>query len=92
MKSEKILKIESELSELKSRARTSGYKNGIPKLPENYQDNSMIGFYKRLSNWKNGLILAENPNGLASHKVKSENIGEFVVSTAALIEHFSAQQ
>ena len=91
MKLEKILKIESELVELKSRARTSGYKNGIPKLPENYQDSSMIGFYKRLSNWKKGLIVAENPNGLLRAEDEVIKNEEFITSTASLAEHFNAQ-
>lgn len=98
MKQEKILEIESELSDLKSRARAVGYKNEIPTLSkklksqtEDLQSSTMTGFYKRLSNWTQKLMIMENPGSLvyAQTKVKQEN--ELNVATASLIEHFSAQ-
>ena len=74
MDKELILKIELELSELKIRARDIGYKNEIPRLPlklknkdEKSQKAVMSGFYKRLLNWKNGLVIMENPGGVPTN-------------------------
>ncbi len=99
MKQEKIAEIELELLELKSRARHAGYKNIIPKLSKKLQSQSneiqesvMMGFRKRLSNWKQGLTIVENPSGMTSAEKESKKEEEFVVSTTALAEHFNAQQ
>jgi hypothetical protein len=69
--------LKNEIVELKSRARTIGYKNGFPKLPKDQHtqasfDNLMIGFEKRLNNWKNGLIQLENPGGTLNGKKRGE--------------------
>lgn len=66
-----------ELTELKSRALSVNYKNGFPKLPkeQNSQaifDNLMIGFEKRLDNWKKGLIQIENPGGTLNGKKRGQ--------------------
>ena len=91
MKQDKIIEIELELLELKSRAKNVGYKNIIPKLPVNPQESVMIGFYKRLSNWKKGLSIVENPSGFIPAEVTAKKEAEFITSTSALAEHFNAQ-
>lgn len=68
-----LKELESELFELKSRANRVGYKNIIPRLPYHKADHLMIGFYKRLHNWKNGLLQFENPGG-----IKRENKIEYI--------------
>jgi len=69
--------LKNEINDLKSRARIIGYKNGFPKLPKEQLtqsafDNLMIGFEKRLQNWKNGLIQLENPGGTLNGKKRGE--------------------
>jgi len=69
--------LKNEIIELKSRARVIGYKNGFPKLPKDQHsqaafDNLMIGFEKRLHNWKNGLIQLENPGGTLNGKKRGQ--------------------
>lgn len=69
--------LRNEIVELKSRARTVGYKNAFPKLPKDQHtqasfDNLLIGFEKRLHNWKNGLIQLENPGGTLNGKKRGE--------------------
>lgn len=91
MKPDKITQIEFELIELKSRARNVGYKNIIPRLPVRFQESVMIGFYKRLSNWKKGLTIVENPSGFIPAEVTAKKEAEFITSTTALAEHFNAQ-
>jgi hypothetical protein len=93
---DKITEVESELSELKSRARNAGYKNVMPKLSEKLkfydeglQEGIMCGFYKRLSNWKQGLIIMENPGGLVYANVLAKKEEELKISTNALMEHFN---
>jgi len=73
MKSTISEQLKNEISDLKNRARIIGYKNVFPNLPkeQNTQaafDNLMIGFEKRLNNWKNGLIQLENPGGTLNGK------------------------
>ncbi len=96
MKQEKIIEIESELLELKSRARNAGYKNSMPILSkklkfydEGLQESIMCGFYKRLTNWKSGLIIMENPGGLVYADKEIKKAEELKISTNALIEHFN---
>lgn len=65
--------LKSEIVDLKSRALKIGYKNAFPRLPKeqaNHKtfENLMIGFSKRLHNWKNGLIQLENPGGTLNGK------------------------
>lgn len=69
--------LKKEINDLKNRAREIGYKNAFPKLPkEQYTqhafNNLMMGFEKRLQNWKNGLIQLENPGGSLNGKKRSE--------------------
>ena len=65
--------LEIEFSTLKSRASEIGYKNGFPQFPRPQHskeqfNNLMIGFNKRLANWKNGLSQMENPGGTLNGK------------------------
>lgn len=92
MDQEQILKLGHELSELKLRARNVGYKNNIPKLPSlknreiGHQNSVMSGFYKRLSNWTNGLNVMENPGGLITeHRINLD----LEATTVKLSEHFN---
>lgn len=69
--------MKNEITELKVRARSIGYKNNFPKLPkEQYTqsafDSVMMGFEKRLQNWKNGLVQLENPGGTLNGKKRGE--------------------
>jgi len=69
--------LKKEINELKVRAREIGYKNAFPKFPkEQYSqkafDNLMMGFEKRLTNWKNGLEQLENPGGTLNGKKREE--------------------
>jgi hypothetical protein len=73
MKSTISEQLKNEINDLKNRAKTIGYKNVFPNLPkeQNTQaafDNLMIGFEKRLNNWKNGLIQLENHGGTLNGK------------------------
>lgn len=95
MEQEQIMKLESELLELKARARNVGYKNSIPRLPKKLKNKEsglqlsvMSGFNKRLSNWKSGLIIMENPGGLNydNSEKKPTKLSE---SIANLAEHFN---
>jgi len=93
MEQEQIIKLETELSELKIRAKNIGYKNEIPRLPKklrskdaSFQQSVMSGFYKRLSNWKNGLMIMENPGGMGAVEKKDTAIK---TSIATLAEHFN---
>lgn len=68
----------TELLELKNRAREINYKNAFPKLPkdqhsQNTFNNLMVGFEKRLDNWKKGLIQIENPGGTLNGKKRGES-------------------
>lgn len=87
--------LKSEITNLKSRALKIGYKNVFPKFPKEQHsqknfENLMIGFHKRLDNWKNGLLQLENPGGLPSLKkeqqteilsVESFISGQFVINS-----------
>lgn len=69
--------LKKEISELKTRARAVDYKNTFPRLPKDQMtqkayDNLMIGFHKRLTNWKNGLTQLENPGGSLNGKKRGE--------------------
>lgn len=49
------------------RAVAVSYKPRIPKLPKEKQGHNgatWVGFWKRLSNWKTGLLTKEQPNGI----------------------------
>lgn len=41
--------------ELERTAKRVGFKNKIPRFPENKSQSSLTGYYKRLSNWKREL-------------------------------------
>jgi len=93
MEQDRITKIESELLELKARARNIGYKNEIPRLPKNIrvktaglQESLLSGFTKRLSNWERGLLLMENPGGLT---LKADNARNLAEATTNLVHHFN---
>ena len=64
MDNQKLQQIQKELAELKNRAYKANYKNVIPSLPKMKHksniDSTFQGFYKRLNNWKNGLVQLEN--------------------------------
>lgn len=69
--------LKNEISNLKGRARSVDYKNAFPRLPKEQHtqkafDNLMVGFHKRLHNWKNGLIQLENPGGMLNGKKSGE--------------------
>ena len=69
--------LRTEMSELKTRARAAGYKNTFPRLPKEQvtqksYENLMMGFSKRLDNWKNGLLQLENPGGMLNGKKRGE--------------------
>jgi hypothetical protein len=69
--------LKNEINDLKNRARQIGYKNVFPKFPkEQYSqksfDNLMMGFEKRLTNWKNGLEQLENPGGALNGKKREQ--------------------
>ena len=69
--------LKKEINDLKSRALSINYKNVFPKFPKDQMtqvafDNLMIGFEKRLHNWKNGLIQLENPGGTLNGKKRGE--------------------
>lgn len=74
--------IEKMLSDFKNRAQIVGYKNQLPRMPKNKSsdfinvEHLMVGFYKRLVNWENGLIQLENPGGILreSKKIIENNI------------------
>jgi hypothetical protein len=77
MKSAISEELKNEISELRSRARVADYKNVMPRLPKEQItqkafDNLMMGFNKRLQNWKNGLIQLENPGGLYNGKKRGQ--------------------
>lgn len=92
-----------ELTDLKSRALSVNYKNGFPRLPkeQNSQstfDNLMIGFEKRLDNWRKGLIQLENPGGTLNGKkrgetsdssVKTIDLRQFVMHSFEELEELS---
>lgn len=67
----------NEINDLKNRARIINYKNVFPRFPKDQLsqksfDNLMIGFEKRLHNWKNGLLQLENPGGMLNGKKRGE--------------------
>lgn len=69
--------LRTEMSELKTRARAAGYKNVFPRLPKEQgtqkaYDNLMMGFHKRMDNWRNGLLQLENPGGMLNGKKRGE--------------------
>lgn len=77
MKSNITDELKSEMSELKIRARAIGYKNAFPRLPKEQHtqkayENLMMGFHKRLDNWKGGLLQLENPGGMLNGKKRSD--------------------
>lgn len=83
---EELLK---EVSDLKTRAIRTGYKNPMPKLPEskkfNYEQ-SLLGFTYRLHNWKSQLLQLENPGGMPNHKTKNtqennDDLRNFVINS-----------
>jgi len=78
---EELLK---EMSELKVRATKMGYKNVMPKLPQSGSEQSMLGFFYRLDNWKKQLLQLENPGGLPSDKkpIKTNDLGQFVINNS----------
>jgi len=57
---EQISSLTLQLSDLKSRARVVNYKNALPKLPRVPNSATLIGFKKRLSNCKKGLLSLES--------------------------------
>lgn len=103
MKSAISEQLKNEISELKSRARTVDYKNVMPRFPKEQLtqkafDNLMIGFNKRLDNWKNGLVQLENPGGLYNGKKRGETdeksdvifrTGQFVSNNLAELANIS---
>lgn len=77
MKSSISEELKNEISDLKTRARVVEYKNAFPRLPKEQHtqkafDNLMVGFQKRLHNWKNGLVQLENPGGMLNGKKLGE--------------------
>lgn len=50
-----IKQLTTELASLRARARRVGYKDIQPKLPESLTHSTMMGFNKRLHNWKSKL-------------------------------------
>lgn len=69
----------NEISDLKKRSSSVGYKNIIPQLPQSKSDQSMAGFMYRLYNWKRQLEIMENPGGFPSRKksiIINENSSE----------------
>jgi len=69
--------LKMEINDLKNRARQIEYKNAFPKFPkEQYSqksfDNLMMGFEKRLTNWKSGLEQLENPGGSLNGKKREQ--------------------
>ena len=91
-----LTSIENEISDLKFRAAQIQYKNAIPTLgeyfkekPEWLQKSLLVGFRKRFSNWKQGLLIQENPGGFETIK-KESTISEISpVDTAILAEKFN---
>lgn len=87
--------LKMQINDLKNRARQIGYKNAFPKLPkEQYSqkafDNLMMGFEKRLTNWKSGLEQLENPGGSLNGKKREQldktsvdkiNLGHFITNS-----------
>lgn len=78
MKNQISEELQNEITDLKNRARIVGYKNIFPRLPKDQNtqisfDNLMIGFEKRLHNWKNGLIQLENPGGTLNGKKRGHD-------------------
>ena len=67
---EKIAHYTNELSNLASRARAVNYKNKLPRLPKKPSLVTLIGFEKRLSNWKSTLIRLESER--YSHTIKND--------------------
>ena len=83
----------NEINDLKRRAILVGYKNKIPKLPDETSnfDQSMIGFNYRLHNWKNQLLQLENPGGLPHYKniiteSKDLDLRHYVINKSDLAE------
>lgn len=95
--------LKSEITDLKNRASRIGYKNVFPKFPKDQHtqksfENLMVGFYKRLENWKGGLLQLENPGGLPSLKKKQQtenltdeniNSGYFVINSLDELSNIS---
>jgi hypothetical protein len=77
MKSNISDELKSEISDLKTRARSAGYKNAFPRFPKEQHtqkafENLMMGFHKRLDNWRSGLLQLENPGGMLNGKKRGE--------------------
>ncbi len=53
-------RLANQLYELNLRAKKINYKNKIPTLPKKPTNSTMMGFYKRLSNWTNVLSHIES--------------------------------
>lgn len=94
MKEDKLQELQSELNELKNRAIKVGYVNKLPRLPKSYgiysmpPEHTMVGFYKRLTNWENGLLQMEFPGGKPSIKKPKLKIITDVDPITELINKF----
>lgn len=53
------VELQRELSDLNSRARKIDFKSKLPTLPKKPTQATMLGFFKRLANWKNVLTHLE---------------------------------
>lgn len=67
---EKLAHYSNELSNLAYKARAVNYKNQIPKLPKKPSLVTLVGFEKRLSNWKRVLFLLEEER--MNHTIKND--------------------
>lgn len=56
---DKLAHYSNELSDLAFKARAVNYKNKLPRLPKKPTESTLMGFAKRLSNWKQVLFLLE---------------------------------
>lgn len=59
MEATNLVAIQSQLTELTSRAKRINYKNTIPRLPKNPTESTLAGFKLRLSNWIKQLEVLE---------------------------------
>lgn len=79
-----INEINSELTELKLRAKKVGYKNAIPRIPKfkkthpHNHNSTLMGFNKRINNWKKGLLILENPGGFPVVETQTLSINTIV--------------
>lgn len=78
--------LKAEMSDLKIRGLNIGYRNVFPRLPKDQLtqrafDNLMVGFHKRLANWKSGLLQIENPGGMFNGKKRETEKMSGIVHT-----------